>query len=274
MLGNRLLLVDDDRSVLESLEAVFNLHHFQTTVASTVSEAIQAIAKTQFDILVTDLNIGEPGDGFTVVSALRRVQPDAVALIITGFPAFDNALQAIRQQVDDYVVKPISPPDLLATIQRLQKSRQRHLPLPTKRASEIVRQNKAAIQQRWLARVRQYADRIGRNDLDDASLLNHLPFVIEELCSRVEQSRDTTSEDAKAKAIAHGLLRREQNLDPTFILNEGKELRQEILREVHHNLLKIDMSTLLLDLAVFSESLDEQLKFSMEAHLSGGSFIP
>jgi YesN/AraC family two-component response regulator len=57
--------------------------------------------KQTFDILVTDLNIGEPGDGFTVVSAIRRMQPDAAALIITGFPAFDNVLQAIRQQVND-----------------------------------------------------------------------------------------------------------------------------------------------------------------------------
>ena len=110
MLGNRLLLVDDDRSVLFSLAAILCRHGFDVVSANSVEEALRAMTSQRFDILVTDLNIGEPGDGFTVVSALRRIQPSAAALIITGFPAFDTALQAIRDQVDDYLVKPIPAP--------------------------------------------------------------------------------------------------------------------------------------------------------------------
>ena len=44
-----------------------------------------------FDVLLSDLNIGQPGDGFTVVSAMRRVQPKAATFILTGYPDFDTA---------------------------------------------------------------------------------------------------------------------------------------------------------------------------------------
>lgn len=179
MLGQRLLLVDDDKNVLITMGAILKRHGFQVTSASSVSEAIHEITKQTFDILVTDLNIGEPGDGFTVVSAMRRMQPDAAALIITGFPAFDNALQAIRQQVDDYLVKPIPPADLLATIERVRQTRSTHVPFATSRISAIVRANSHQIQTRWLAELKNYAKSIGRADLDDASLLNHLSTVIE-----------------------------------------------------------------------------------------------
>jgi ActR/RegA family two-component response regulator len=267
MLGQRLLLVDDDESVLNSLDAVFKMHGFETTCCSTVSEALRSITKHPFDIVVTDLNIGEPGDGFTVVSALRRVQPNAAALIITGYPAFDNALQAIREQVDDYVVKPISPPDLLQTIERIRSTRSTHVPIATKRISAIVREHRTEIEGRWLERVREYAKEIGRNDLDDSQLLDHLPTLIDELCSRVEERRSSTSVAAKEAAAAHGKLRREQRLDASCILHEGTELRQQILRTVHDRLLQVNLSNLILDLAGMSESLDDQLTLSMEAHL-------
>ena len=46
------------------------------------------------------------GDGFIVVRAMRKAQPKCVTIILTGYPAFDSAVQAIRDDVDDYFVKP------------------------------------------------------------------------------------------------------------------------------------------------------------------------
>ena len=54
--------------------------------------------------LLTDLNIGGPADGFILVSAMRRVQCKAATFILTGYPDFQTALEAIRKQVDDYFV--------------------------------------------------------------------------------------------------------------------------------------------------------------------------
>src|ERR1043166_3921351 len=105
-MGVRILFVDDERSIRLTLPKILESHGYEVAVAATVGEALAAVSSQKFQVLIADLNIGEPGDGFTVVSAMRRTQPECVNFILTGYPAFETALQAIRSQVDDYLVKP------------------------------------------------------------------------------------------------------------------------------------------------------------------------
>src|SRR5579863_863298 len=116
MTSPRLLFVDDEPGIRATLAAILKQRGFEVTTASTVSEALNLIARQAFDVLLSDLNIGEAGDGFTVVSAMRRTQPEAATFILTGYPAFETALEAIRQQVDDYFVKPADVEVLTARI--------------------------------------------------------------------------------------------------------------------------------------------------------------
>src|SRR5438270_5967579 len=102
--------------IRRTLPEILRREGFEVTVAATVPEALEQIQREQFDILISDLNIGEPGDGFTVVSAMRRSQPQAATFILTGFPDFDTALKAIRSQVDDYLVKPTHPLRLIEKV--------------------------------------------------------------------------------------------------------------------------------------------------------------
>src|SRR5215472_4098133 len=97
----RILFVDDDPDLRDIWSAILKSEGFTVHVAATVTEALVLITKETFNVLIADLNVGSPGDGFTVVSAMRRVQPQAVTFILTGYPAFQAALQAIRLQVDD-----------------------------------------------------------------------------------------------------------------------------------------------------------------------------
>src|SRR4051812_20302121 len=113
----KILFVDDEPAIRTSLPAILRMHGFDVFAAASVSEALQAISSQTFDVLISDLNIGSPGDGFTVVSAMRRVQPDCATLILTGYPAFETALQAIRSQVDDYLIKPAGVDKLVAAIE-------------------------------------------------------------------------------------------------------------------------------------------------------------
>src|SRR5580700_11500494 len=114
----KLLFVDDDDALRRALGAVLTHHGFLLTAVSSVPEALELISTQKFDVLLSDLNIGEPGDGFTVVSAMRRVQPDAATFILTGYPDFESALRAIRNQVDDYFTKPA---DITPLVDRMMK---------------------------------------------------------------------------------------------------------------------------------------------------------
>src|SRR6201981_65901 len=102
----KILLVDDEDSIRLTFSPLLESYGFAVTSAATVAEALEIMTQHKFDVLICDLNIGHPGDGFTVVSAMRTHQPDAVRFILTAYPAFESALEAIREEVHDYLIKP------------------------------------------------------------------------------------------------------------------------------------------------------------------------
>ena len=108
----------------------------------------------QFDVLISDLNIGHPGDGFTVVSAMRRTQPACITLILTGYPGFDSALEAIRSQVDDYLIKPAAIPTLMNLIEQKLQNPKSGTIAATKRISQVLRERSFEITQRALREMK------------------------------------------------------------------------------------------------------------------------
>ena len=112
------LFVDDEPNIRLTLSMYLEDHGFAVLTAGSVPEALKLITEQSFDVLIADLNVGQAGDGFTVVSAMRRTQPRAVTFILTGYPAFETALEAIRLQVDDYITKPVKLLDIAQVIRR------------------------------------------------------------------------------------------------------------------------------------------------------------
>jgi len=135
----RILFVDDEAAIRETLPRILTLHGYDVFSVGTVAAALAAITSRSFDVLITDLNIGQPGDGFTVVSGMRRTQPDCINFILTGYPALETALEAIRSQVDGCLMKPTSVSSLLAEIEEKLKNPVCHQPLPCKRLSGLLR---------------------------------------------------------------------------------------------------------------------------------------
>ena len=95
-------------------------HRFTHKCGAQFSE----IKTHKFDVLLSDLNIGEDGNGFTVIRAMRQAYPNCVAILLTGYPAFETAVQAIEDEVDGYHVKPADINSLVSTIERKLRSRQ------------------------------------------------------------------------------------------------------------------------------------------------------
>jgi ActR/RegA family two-component response regulator len=119
--GQRLLFVDDEPGIRQTLPVILEQRGFKVHVASTAEEAIAIMQSDKFDVLLSDLNIGAEGDGFAVVSEMRRLHPKCVNLLLTGFPAFESAVEAIRRGVDDYFVKPADIEVILNTIKKKLK---------------------------------------------------------------------------------------------------------------------------------------------------------
>jgi two-component system response regulator YesN len=117
-LRNRILFVDDEPNIRLTLPPVLEHHGFKVKAAGTVSEALREISGSRFDVLISDLNVEEDGDGLRVVGAMREQQPDCITVILTGFPGFESAVEALRSRVDDYVVKPVDVETLVSSLRK------------------------------------------------------------------------------------------------------------------------------------------------------------
>src|ERR1035441_2198796 len=113
---SRLLLVDDDESILYPLKLGLESNGFEVTTACNVNEALRNIARQAFDVLVSDLHMPSQGDGLTVVSAMRHANPKAITLIFSSFPEMDLAAAAIVRQADEVIVKPLGVQNLINAI--------------------------------------------------------------------------------------------------------------------------------------------------------------
>jgi len=262
--GVRLLFVDDEPLIRITLSKILEQEGFQVTVAATVPEALEYITKGKFDLLLSDLNIGQPGDGFTVISAMRRSQPEVVTIILTGFPDFDTALQALRSQVDDYLTKPTDIKTLIAVINENMQKPRRHSPVQMKRVSAVLRENANQIVEDWLVASTQDRE-VSRVSLAKRERIDHLPAILVELAERVESNRFEAGDEAREAARAHGKERRRQGYTARQVVAEARILHNVVSNTVQRHLLSIDMSTLTSDLMQFGESLHEQLEASIQA---------
>lgn len=262
-MATRVLFVDDEAGIRETLKPILEHHGFEVTTSATVFEALEHINHATFDVLLSDLNIGQPGDGFTVVSAMRRVQPKAATFILTGYPDFDTALQAIRSQVDDYLLKPADVPTLIHAIQRRLETR-RPIPAekPLKRVSQLMRENLPDICRQWLVLVKSHPE-LASLRLSDNERKDHLPEVIQELARRVDVPGDETTHSGKTAAAKHGISRARQGYSIPLIVIEMRLLQRILSNILQRNLIRMDLSTVIGDMIQVGESLQEQLEFSI-----------
>jgi ActR/RegA family two-component response regulator len=262
-MATRILFVDDEAGIRKTLKMILEHHGFEVTTGSTVAEALEQINHATFDVLLSDLNIGQPGDGFTVVSAMRRVQPEAATFILTGYPDFDTALQAIRSQVDDYLLKPTDVPTLIQAIRRRLEHRRPIPPeRPLKRVSELMRENLADITRQWLVLVKSHPE-LTAIHLPDKDRIDHLPQVIEEMARRVDINAEETTDAGKTAAAKHGKERASQAYTIPLIVIEMRLLQRVLSFILQRNLIRMDLSTVIADMLQVGESLQEQLEFSI-----------
>jgi ActR/RegA family two-component response regulator len=262
----RLLFVDDDESLRETLPGILTREGFECTTVGSVSEAISEISRQRFEILLSDLNIGEPGDGFIVVGAMRRAQPGARTYIMTGYPDFASALEAVRSQVDDYLVKPCSIPTLVKTL-KTGATRPRNRGAQGKRLAMIIRENTQEI-------IERYSREIDRNphfarlDLSNDAKIDHVPWLLRLLVDRLEQNAINDKQELES-AWVHGKMRREQGYSVPMIVEEAHVLYCLVADTLQSNLLDMDISSVIPDLVQISVSANTMLEESLRSFLSG-----
>jgi YesN/AraC family two-component response regulator len=260
----RLLFVDDEEAIRVTLPAILRLQGFQVTVAASVPEALDIMGREKFDVLLTDLNIGTPADGFTLVSAMRRVQPGAATFILTGYPDFHTALEAIRNQVDDYFVKPADIPSLISTLkEKVHRSRDLNQ-IPCKSISQVIRENSSAIIERWLKEI-QTDSGLMSVPIDSQDRVDQFPLLLNDLAKALEASHMQVPSESLRTAALHGASRARQGYAIPLLVTETRILNRVISQVFQENILSMDLSRLIPEALKIGEYLQTFLEESIRA---------
>jgi ActR/RegA family two-component response regulator len=271
MKAHRVLFVDDEASLRLTFPAILRSHGFEVRSAATVAEALLEITTQSYEILISDLNIGQPGDGFTVVSAMRRTQPDCINYILTGFPAFENALNAIRSQVDDYFVKPAKIEHIVSSIlEKMQGKKPRH-PMPLVRLSHVLRESSDEIRETALLRMKVHPALVSLK-ISDAERVDHLPGVMREIAHQLDSSEpDRPTELALRAGREHGVQRWSLGYEISMLVTDASILDGVVYDIVRERLLTLDTSNLVIDLKRFNVGLQIQLQQAVQAFWDEGT---
>jgi DNA-binding NtrC family response regulator len=111
-----ILLVDDEIVVLKVLSRELKAEDYVVTAVSSGSDAISALQDTSYDLVITDITM-EGIDGLDVLKATRKIAPQTLVIVITGYSNSRSAKEAKRFGVDDFLVKPFEMEELLSSIQ-------------------------------------------------------------------------------------------------------------------------------------------------------------
>lgn len=259
----RVLFVDDEHSIRLTLPAILEQHGFEVSVAASVPEALEIINHHQFDVLLTDLNIGSPADGFILVSAMRRIQPSAATFILTGYPDFQTALEAIRKQVDDYFTKPADIPMLVSTL-REKIHRPRCGEPPCKRVWTVILEKTDVILERWLIEVGADTRFVSVSMSKDARI-NGFPRLLNDLAKVLEAGKTEVPTEVLTGAAAHGTDRYRQGYTIPLLVAETRILNKVIAAVLQEDLLNMNLSTLIPEALKIGEYLETLLEESIRA---------
>jgi DNA-binding response OmpR family regulator len=267
--AHRVLLVDDDDSVRAMMNATLGRKGFDVVTAASVTEALKRITTESFDVLITDLHMPNPGDGFTVVTAMRHSQPDALTLLVSGYPDVQSAMAAILLEADEIIVKPFEVGRLADLVREKMLSRKPTTRLCKERVGVILQRCVTNIVEAWLLRAK-HSNELSCLMLSDDERTGHLPKLVEDLALRLSQAVAITKESdasASSSAAAHGELRYLQGYTPAMLVHESRILQVTIFETLHSNLNRLDFSLLLPDVMTIADEVDSQLTQAMDSYM-------
>ena len=120
MREKNILVIDDDKIILDSLCEFLRLEGFQTSGAETLKSALAKLEQEHYSLVITDVNLPD-GDGLELLDVIRENHPQTVSLVITGYGTIESAVKAIKQGAYDYLTKPIVDDDLRLAVERAIK---------------------------------------------------------------------------------------------------------------------------------------------------------
>ena len=112
-----ILIIDDDPQMRSMLSSILKEDGYSVEAVENGKKAIKTCEKVPFDLALIDVNLPDI-EGVELLPKLKQMQPKMVKIIITGSPSIDNAVKAVNEKPDGFILKPFNVPQLLEMIRK------------------------------------------------------------------------------------------------------------------------------------------------------------
>ena len=113
----QILIIDDDMDFAASLKLILENEDFQPILAHSEEEALESARNNAVDLALIDIRLGQD-NGIELLPKLKKLHPDVLCVMVTGFGSIETAVEALSSGAYDYLRKPVNPGELLATLRR------------------------------------------------------------------------------------------------------------------------------------------------------------
>jgi DNA-binding NtrC family response regulator len=211
--AGRILIIDDEAEIRESLETLLQLEGYTVEVAGSGSDGIAQIGQRTFDVVILDLALPDK-NGMDVLAEIRMLHPEQAVIMITAYGTVENAVRAMQSGATNFIQKPWDNEKLLADV-RAAVARQK--------AEEENIQLKRALKQRY-----NFENIVGKSE----PMLKIFDLVAQVAPSRstvLLQGESGTGKELIAKAIHLNSARRERPFVPVNAGSTPADLLESML---------------------------------------------
>jgi len=119
-MAERMLVIDDEKVVLESCRKIFEAEGFDVTTTKDPQEGLKLVSDSSFDVILCDWKM--PGfDGMDVIEEIDRRSPDSTVVMISGYPTVGRATEAMKRGAMDYIAKPFTPEEIIRVVKKAER---------------------------------------------------------------------------------------------------------------------------------------------------------
>ena len=171
-----ILLIDDEKILLEAVSDDLKESGYMVTTTESGEEGLRSFKILQHDLVIVDLKM-ESMDGLEVSRKIKELNPETPVMILTGYGSMETAIEALRLDLDDYVLKPVNRDDLFEKIQGcLERKNNSHPANPKPTFSQNIKVEDAGLTRREKEVVQLAAQ--GYNDNEISKMLDISSFTV------------------------------------------------------------------------------------------------
>lgn len=133
----KILVVDDDKSIRKTLAAILEDEGYDVDTAENAREAIEKTNNGFYNLALVDIRLPDM-EGTKLIASMKDTTPKMVKIIVTGYPSLQNAVEAVNNNADAYVFKPVNAENLLKTIKEHLEKQQTSKKYSEQKVAEFI----------------------------------------------------------------------------------------------------------------------------------------